>query len=60
MLNVDGRPLEADHTLARSLGGGLADRLLIATCNASRGAGRASTRTAAASDERRPYWSREW
>jgi hypothetical protein len=37
--NPDGLPLEADHTLARSKGGRRADRLLIATCNRSRGAG---------------------
>lgn len=34
--NVDGMPLEADHTLARSQGGTRADRLLLATCNRSR------------------------
>lgn len=37
--NADGMPLEADHTLPRSLGGTRADRLLLATCNRSRGAG---------------------
>lgn len=35
-MNVDGMPLEADHTLARTR----ADRLMLATCNRSRGAGR--------------------
>ena len=39
MLNPDGLPLEADHTIARSQGGVLADRLLLATCNRSRGDG---------------------
>jgi len=34
--NVDGRPLEADHTTPRSRGGRRADRLLIARCNRSR------------------------
>lgn len=37
--NPDRMPLEADHTLARSLGGTTADRLLLATCNRSRGDG---------------------
>jgi hypothetical protein len=37
--NVDGLTLEADHTLARSQGGTRADRLLLATCNRSRGDG---------------------
>lgn len=37
--NPDRMPLEADHTLARSLGGTRADRLLLATCNRSRGNG---------------------
>lgn len=37
--NVDGRPLEADHTLSRSRGGRRADRLLLAVCNRSRQAG---------------------
>lgn len=34
--NWDGKPLEADHTLARSQGGKLADRLLCSTCNRQR------------------------
>jgi hypothetical protein len=38
-LNPDGLPLEADHTIARSQGGTHADRLLLATCNRSRGDG---------------------
>lgn len=38
-LNVDGMALEADHSIARSLGGTKADRLLLATCNRSRGDG---------------------
>lgn len=37
--NLDGRALQADHPLARSLGGRVASRLLLATCNASRGNG---------------------
>lgn len=37
--NPDGLPLEADHTVARVHGGTHADRLLLATCNRSRGAG---------------------
>lgn len=54
--NVDLMPLEADHgALARSLGGGKADRLLIATCNRSRGNG-----TRAGGSDNRAYWSREW
>lgn len=36
-LNVDRLPLEADHTIARADGGTRADRLLLATCNRSRG-----------------------
>ncbi len=38
-MNADGMPLEADHTIARSLGGTKADRLLLGTCNRSRGDG---------------------
>lgn len=34
--NIDGRPLDADHTLARSQGGKHADRLMLAVCNRSR------------------------
>lgn len=37
--NADRQPLEADHTLPRSLGGTEADRLLLSTCNRSRGNG---------------------
>lgn len=43
--NHDGLALHADHSLARSLGGTLPDRLLHATCNESRGDG---TRTSPA------------
>lgn len=39
LLNVDRRALQADHSRARSRGGTRADRLLLATCNASRGNG---------------------
>lgn len=42
-LNVDRMPLEADHTIARSLGGTTADRLMLATCNRSRGNGTRGT-----------------
>ena len=52
--NPDGMPLEADHTLARSQGGRKADRLMLATCNRSRGDGTRSERYAA------PWWSRDW
>lgn len=57
--NPDGMPLEADHgELARSLGGKRADRLLLATCNRSRGDG---TRIHAASPMTRPaWWTRDW
>ncbi|EGD24666.1 hypothetical protein HMPREF0724_11784 [Prescottella equi ATCC 33707] len=34
--NIDGRPLEADHSHARSRGGTQADRLLHSECNRSR------------------------
>lgn len=37
--NVDGRPLEADHVVARAQGGRRATRLLLSTCNRSRGEG---------------------
>lgn len=37
--NWDSRPLAADHTIARALGGTRADRLLHWTCNAQRGDG---------------------
>jgi hypothetical protein len=49
--NVDGMALEADHTVARARGGTRADRLLIATCNRSRGDG---TRRAANAEPRAP------
>jgi hypothetical protein len=52
--NPDGLPLQADHTLARSRGGTRADRLMLATCNQSRGAGHAPDRYAA------PWWTRDW
>ena len=54
--NPDGMPLEADHTLARSQGGTKADRLLLATCNRSRGAG---TRLVEAGGPP-AWWTREW
>lgn len=37
--NWDSRPLAADHSIARALGGTRADRLLHWTCNAQRGDG---------------------
>lgn len=37
--NPDGRPLSADHTVPRSKGGTLADRLLHWQCNTDRGDG---------------------
>lgn len=36
--NPDGRRLQADHSTARILGGGHADRLMLAVCNLSAGA----------------------
>lgn len=59
-LNVDGRALQADHSQSRSQGGTRADRLMLATCNGSRGDG---TRTPAAQDAERyaaPWWTRDW
>ncbi len=56
--NPDGMPLEADHTLSRSQGGKRADRLLLATCNRSRGSG---TRSFTAMEPRpQPWWTRQW
>lgn len=56
--NVDGMMLELDHTLARSQGGKRGDRLLLATCNRSRGDG---TRTTASAPFTRPAsWTRDW
>lgn len=52
--NPDHMPLEADHSNPRALGGTLADRLLLATCNRSRGDG---TRYA---EYTRDSWSRDW
>jgi hypothetical protein len=52
-LNPDGRPLEADHTLARARGGKRADRLMLSTCNRSRGQGNRVTTG-------QPWWSRDW
>lgn len=57
-LNVDRMMLEADHTIARSRGGTKADRLLLATCNRSRGAGGGARQ---ALTEDRPRWrTRDW
>lgn len=55
-LNPDGMPLEADHTTARSQGGRRADRLLLATCNRSRGDG---TRQSLIGG-RPQWWTRDW
>lgn len=57
ILNADGLPLEADHTLSRSQGGTRADRLMLATCNRSRGAGQ---RRAVGAGYAAPWWSRDW
>ncbi|WP_369068555.1 hypothetical protein [Kineococcus terrestris] len=58
-LNVDGMALEADHgDRARSRGGTVADRLLLATCNRSRGDG--TRRAAPRENGPRPHWSRQW
>lgn len=56
-LNVDGMAVEADHTQARSQGGTKADRLLLATCNRSRGDG---TRGAQTDAGRPAWWTRTW
>jgi hypothetical protein len=56
-LNADGMPLEADHTLARSLGGTKADRLMLATCNRSRGDGQ---RPITGGSDTPTWWTRDW
>lgn len=53
--NPDRMPLEADHTLARSQGGKRPDRLLLATCNRSRGDGTRQVVT-----DRPAWWTRDW
>lgn len=60
--NPDGRALQADHTQARSRGGrALADRLLLATCNASRGDGTRTPTPAGTTTRTRPaWWTRDW
>lgn len=55
--NADAMPLEADHTQARSQGGTVADRLLLATCNRSRGDG---TRAAGSAAQPPDWWTRDW
>ncbi len=55
--NVDGAPLEADHTLSRSQGGTRADRLLLRICNRSRGDG---TRQVDDVGGRPAWWTRDW
>ena len=52
-LNPDGLPLDADHTQARAQGGMKADRLMLATCNRSRGDGTRETTIS-------PWWDRDW
>lgn len=73
-LNVDGRALEADHSVPRAAGStALADRLMIAFCNRSTGgawrASQAGSRGTHGSDGsfrspeeclRLGYWSRDW
>jgi hypothetical protein len=55
-LNPDGMPLEADHTQARARGGTRADRLLLMTCNRSRGDG-----TRGVAPQQQPaWWTRDW
>lgn len=55
--NVDGMPLEADHgARSRSQGGTVADRLLLAVCNRSRGDGMHD----AVTEGRPKWWSRAW
>lgn len=49
--NWDGRPLAADHSQARALGGTLADRLLHYTCNSQRGYGNRDDRRPAVTGE---------
>jgi hypothetical protein len=57
--NVDGMPLEADHgQRARAHGGHRADRLLLATCNRSRGDGTRSAPPAPDTDH--DVNSRRW
>lgn len=59
--NVDGMALEADHQLARSRGGRVADRLLLATCNRSRGDGTRTYRPGGGEEHYRPPTSsRDW
>ncbi len=59
--NFDGAPVEADHTLARSKGGDLADRLLHRRCNRSRGNGsRDHLRPTAQPPPDQPRATRRW
>jgi hypothetical protein len=53
-LNLDGMPLEADHSIGRSRGGLKADRLVLAAYNRSRGARDRGDRYAA------PWRAQEW
>lgn len=57
-LNPDALPLELDHTLARSQGGTRGDRLMLATCNRSRGDGTRATTPPAFT--RPAWWTRQW
>src|SRR3954449_12809720 len=56
-LNVDGVPLEADHTLARAHGGKHADRLLLRACNRSRGDGTRVRRGTNGNRGERQHWN---
>jgi hypothetical protein len=53
--NPDGAMLEADHSVSRAQGGRRADRLMLATCNRSRGDG---TRSPTLGAQR--WWTRDW
>jgi hypothetical protein len=58
--NPDRRPLQGDHTIPRSQGNtGPPDRLMLATCNASRGDGTRAARRAQG-EWRRTSWTRDW
>jgi hypothetical protein len=52
--NTDNRPLDADHSQARSRGGTKADRLLHSSCNRSRQDGSRDHQRPALRDRPRP------
>ncbi len=58
--NIDRLPLHADHTRSRAVAGpnALADRLIRATCNMSRGDG--TRRPPTAHPWARQGWTRDW